>query len=201
MAETIVEVCNLALVQVGQTDTLEDLADDSEAARVCSVAYPLSLASVLAAFAWPFATRRQTLALLGEELRDGWLFLYALPTDCVAPQYIWGGVVDPAPELRIPYAVEGDATTGKKVLLTNEEDALLVYTSNATAVNRYPALFVDALAWNLSLKLALGLAKKPPVAQMAAGAYKQALAEAKAAELRQRQHGAMPKSRFVTGRS
>jgi hypothetical protein len=200
MALTDAGICNIALLRVGQRQTLDSLDDNTTEGAVCKAFYADARDAVLQSFPWDFATKRATLALVAGASRDGWEYVYALPADCLTPQHIWAGKRTPTHAERIRYSVEYDATTGQPVLLTDQGTAVLVYTARVAAVTIYPPLFVDALAWRLAADIALGLTLKPQLAQGAGAAYQRALAAAFAADHRQTQEDATPESDTITVR-
>lgn len=196
---TAADICNRALSRVGHTEFIDSLDERTEAGRVCALNYPLTLAAVLAAFPWRFATRRAELAQLVDGERNGWAYAFVLPSDCVRAGPIWNGL-DPLTSAidlaaweewqgyagQVPYELEDDPAAGR-ILLANQDTVSLSYVSDAVAMSRYPAPFVEAVAWALAGELALAFAKKPQVAQLAQQGYVQALATAKASELNQAQ--------------
>lgn len=192
---TEAELCNLALARIGEREYIDNLDEDTVPAQACKVHYATARDAVLASFPWRFATHRAALALVANATRDGWLYVYALPTGLLEAQRIWAGR-GVTPELRIPFELEGDATVGR-VLLTDQPSAVLVYTARVEAVTRFPPLFIDTLAWRLATELALALPVKPNIAAVMEAKYKAALAGAAAQELRQSQEDAPPEAESI----
>lgn len=207
---TEVELCNLALLRIGQRDLITSLAGTSAPARACAVLYPIARDFMLASYAWPFATRRLALTAYDYDMdpdfeRSGWGYSYTLPTDYLAAQYIWSGVRNPAFDARTPFAVEGNTATGTPdvltpFILTDQEDAELVYTAAITDTTQFPALFCDALAWKLAAELALALAVKPQLAGMMLQGLERSMAMAINAELRSSQSDLNPEAEWIRGR-
>lgn len=197
---TAAQLCNVALARVGQRQLLDNLDEKNEAARLCKALYGPARDAVLELFAWPFAMRRAALALLapGSE-RDGWAYAYDLPSECLAPREIWAGTRAPARDQRIPWALEDDATAGR-ILLTDQSEAVLLYTRAVETVGLFPPLFVDTVAWKLACDLALSLPVKPQLLPMLDRKYQMALASASAAALNQRQEDAPPDAEWIRGR-
>jgi hypothetical protein len=199
---TAAEICNIALARVGQRQTIAALSETSAPGRLCNTLYPNARDSLLMSVPWSFATKRQTLAELVTDERDGWEYVYALPTDCLATRYLYPGLRNPTEKQKEPFAIEFDATESKRVLLTDCEDAILVYTASPGDVTaNFPPLFCDALAWALAVDLALSLAVKPQVGLAMRQGYELALLKASAAELNQAQADTPPESEIITGRS
>lgn len=198
------QVCNLALSYVGNSRRLNSLAEATTEAQQCSLHYEATRDELLETFPWRFATRRAELAVLAEE-RTGWDFVYQLPSDCLQPQRIWDGFRVARPENRIPFDVEATlngAGTGVagRCLLTDQEDAELIYTAECPSVALWSPTFVQAVAWALAVKLALVVPVKPQLAAQIAVAAARALERAKAAQLNARQEDVEPLSSITTAR-
>ena len=115
------------------------------------------------------------------------------------------GVRAPAPEARIPFRLEGSASVAGGrvdglVLLTDQADAELIYTARVIPPALFPQLFVDALAWRLAARFALGIQKKPAVAAQMEQRYEMALSVAIASQNRQSREDRPPDSEFVSVR-
>lgn len=198
MATDAVQICNKALLRIGHRQLIGDLGENTAEAQACNTLYPLSRDEVLAELPWRFASYRSVLALL-TTTRNGWAFAYSLPADCVAPRRLWDGLRNPGKGQRIPFDVEGDATSGG-ILLTDQPAAELIYTALIEDVPRFPPLFVDALAWKLAADLALGVTVKPQVGMAMAQQYTRALARAAASDANQGQADVPPDAEHIRAR-
>lgn len=182
------QICTVALARVGEKQPIDSLNATTSSARLCKAIYELARDAALEEFPWPFATRRALLAVLADEATDaaartGWAYTYSLPADCLAPRYLVTGLegtenVDPS--LQPAFEVEDDAVEGR-VLVTNQEDAELVYTVRQDNPGKFTPLFCDALAWRIAYELALSLPVKAPLAQMCWQMYQVKVQEAAAA--------------------
>lgn len=199
MPSTPAALCNIALGRIGQRQFIQDLDDSSVEAATCKVFYEDALKAVLCAVPWQFATGRQVLAEL-TVTRTNWDFVYSLPDDSIFARYIAvEGATEPRPDQRIPFALEHDSTAGK-VLVTDKEDAELVYTRFVEDVNLFEPLFVDALAWKLAGDLALAIPIKPQLGLKIAEWYTMTLGLAAAANFRQSQARAEPDASYIRAR-
>jgi len=199
MATSDAQLCSMALLRVGQRQTIDSLNGPSAEARACKALYADARDALLAMHPWRFATKRAVLAELEDDERSGWEYTYALPTDCITPRSLWAGDRAPALSGKYPFELEWGAND-TPVLLADQEDAELVYTARITVVPRFPPLFVEALAWKLAADLALSLPVKPGVAKVMEEKFQRALAQAVAADGNQVQEDAQPESEFVRGR-
>lgn len=194
---TEAQLCNIALGYVGQRRLLGDLEEATTEAQMCKAFYGPTRDAVLASYRWSFATRRAELATVADVERNGWLYVYALPADCVEPRMLYNGLRLPGSDERAPFTIElRDAVDGF-LLLTDVESAELIYTARITTVGLFPALFVDAVAWRLAGQLALGLSVTPQVGLAIRDRYPQALSLAMAADSRQGQDDVVPDSEFI----
>lgn len=197
---TALEVCNAALLYVGNGQTINDFDEVTQEAKACKAFYAKTRDELLEKAWWKFATKRADLAVLSSpdvetaDARSGWAYTYQLPADCLQPRYIWSGNRTPTPDDRVPFDVE------EVLFLTDQEDCELVYTFQQTVVARFSALFVEALAWALATKLALVVPVKPELAKLAEAKALQALRSAAAANARGERVDPPPPSEYTSAR-
>lgn len=151
-----VDICNMALADLGDRATVSGISpqDGSVQAMHCARFYPMARDALLAMpVAWTFATKRVALqAVEISDMPDGWAFAYTLPNGCIRPQRVLaaGSTKDSDGE---DFVTEATGA-GSKVIYTNVEDAILVYTAAVTDPTKFGPLFTTALAKYLSAKLA-----------------------------------------------
>jgi hypothetical protein len=215
---TAEQICNVALARVGQRQFIDSLDEDTTPAELCAVLYPAARDSALALCEWPFATKSQTLALLNYT-RSGWAYAYSVPTDMVASRYLFNGVRPGAslyPYSRscaalygfplvgaveeVPFAIALSDDGKKQILVTDQEDAELVYTSALTVVPVMPQLFQDAVVWALARDLALSLPDKAGLANGFGQQAELAVQRAWAQVMNSQQADPQPDSSFITVR-
>lgn len=162
---TVAQVANLALGLIGQRDFLDGINEDSAEAIAVSTFFASTRNELLATWHWRFATKRVVLAIAADsagepQVRSGWGYCYAAPTDMLVAQRIWDGHREPGEGERIPFAKElNDAGTGL-LLLTDKADAELIYTVELTTIALWPPLFVKAVAAQLAVYLAGSIPSK-----------------------------------------
>lgn len=187
MALSEAGICNVALLRVGVTATIDAITDDTTEARACLALYQHNRDRLLSEAPWRFATRRSDLSVLQGVERSGWEYAYALPSDLLLAREIWCGIRAPQVQGRLPFVVEGDATHGQILLCdveaTAEEPLELLYTARVAEPGRYPAHFSEALAWSMASDLAMALAVKEPLSARARQMYEASLSRAMAIEL------------------
>jgi hypothetical protein len=159
MGTSEVEICNLALANIGDTAkvTSIDPPDGSAQAAICSRFYPLARDTLLEMHNWSFAMRRKALVAT-TNTRTEWQYAYSVPVDAAsiiavippdAPADDFDGTV------KVPqqFVVETDMF-GERILYTNQSDAHIRYTATIVDTTKFSKLFVIALSWHLSSMLA-----------------------------------------------
>jgi hypothetical protein len=205
-----VHVANAALARIGQSARITSLSATSTAALACNQFYDSARRELLEEYRWRFATKRAALAQLGALSRTEWGYVYALPADFLAAQFINAGVRDeqvPRDD-RIPFTTEWDddaGVAGAEVLLTDvapvaDQAPELVYTFDQTVVSSWAESFKNAVAWRLAAEICLPLAVKPDRARLAYDMAQSSLNAAIAQAERGRQADPPPESEFITAR-
>jgi hypothetical protein len=174
---TEVDTCNLALGHLGDNATIASLKPPEGSAQAEHAArfYPISRDTLLEAHSWNFATRRATVALVTNPIKQ-WKYAYAIPNDCqdivavISPDaendYVTkasaaenqiNGNYAPSVSAGLyvpqPFTVETDAN-GTAILFTNVTNALLRYQAYTTDTSNFSALFTLTLSWHLASMLA-----------------------------------------------
>ena len=170
MAVSNVEICNMALSRVGSY-RISSIDDASVEGRSCKLHYEQARDSVLRDHDWGFARKRLPLSTLAEEY-DGWEFAYLYPPDCVNVRKIYDGNgsstgtsydIDKnryVPIGKVQYEIATNSGKNQKIILSDKEDALLIYTARVTDANMFDSIFVQALSWRLAAELAIPLRGK-----------------------------------------
>lgn len=143
-----VEICNLALGHLGSDANVASIAppDGSAEAGYCARYFPIARKLTIALAQWSFATKRTELAEV-DNPSTTWMFAYSLPSNCIKPYRI----------LKSGAASEQDGaafTIEDNVVLTNEANAVLVYTRDVTDTTRFTPEFISAMSWMLASYLA-----------------------------------------------
>lgn len=173
MASTV-DICNLALSHLGDVANVAsiDPPDGSVQAGLCARFYPIARDSMLETHTWSFAVKRQSLSLVDYET-SSWDYAYAVPSDAMtviavqpaeteddystrfAPSdtLVAGPVIAAGAYVPRRFTIEINGT-GQRVILTDEPNAIVRYTSRATDATQFPSTFVIALSWSLASMLA-----------------------------------------------
>lgn len=205
-----VDVCNLALAHCGDAAQVTSLdpADGSPQAGHCARFYPMAVQSILEMHPWGFATLRVALAL-STQTSSEWEYVYIGPLDVanylvvmdpnVEDQFVtqipqvgmWPNSLTtqvgvPTPQ---PFVVETD-TNGNDLIYTNQQDAILLYTTTAALdPTKWSPLFTEAVSYKLASFLAGPLIKGQEGRQVASAmsqAFERVLSKAINSDANQR---------------
>lgn len=197
---SVVEICNRALSNIGNSRSINSLNEASKEAGECSLHFDACRDSVLADFDWNFATKRVALADTGAPPPD-WKFAYRYPTDCVRiTEIMVPGVRNPTAAQRISYEVGADAGGTGKLIYTDQEDAWLKYVGRVTDVNMYDAIFAEALAWRLAAAINMALTGNADLGNNALNMYGRVILSAGSHSLNESQEPVMPETEFTSAR-
>lgn len=201
-------ICNTALLRVGQQQGITSLGDNSPQGKACNKLWDIARDATLEAFAWPFAMRRRALKAITDGERGAWAYAYALPTDCIAARHLDVADEDnplgayntnPGESEQLVFRLEGDSTYGV-VLLTNVENAVLVYTAKVTEPARWSPMFRDAMAFRIAADLGFGLAKSERKGFAMLQAFERSIRLAAASAFNQERKEEAPESELITSR-
>lgn len=149
---SVVEICNLALSNLGKGVPISALDEASEEARQCNQHYEHARDWLLQQFEYQFARKVQALAGLTNDWGERWGYRYSKPNDCLKIIRIVPEVDDPD-ALPVPYGLRGAS------IYTDLDTTTLEYTFRQDDPSTYPPQFVDALAWSLAARIAFPLTR------------------------------------------
>ncbi len=145
-----VDIVNMALVKLEIAETIQSLNDNNTHARRIRTHWENALACVLAEHDWGFATKSHALARLSETPPIGWDFAYAYPVDqCLRIRRVLGRDDGGREEFAIVRGEKG------RIVVSNAEAAVAVYTVLVDNTYEYPPQFVEALAWRLAAEMSM----------------------------------------------
>jgi hypothetical protein len=92
-----VAICNMALNHLSVGKRIASFTEKSAEARLCASLYDQVKDEVLRDFAWPFATKTATLALVVQQPTFEWGYAYRVPVDCLAARRLLNGNISVTP--------------------------------------------------------------------------------------------------------
>jgi hypothetical protein len=193
-----IEICNLALSRIGQTQPIASFTEQSKAAEVCAQSYSFCRDIVLQDYLWPFATSWKVLALMGDPPTN-WAYRYSYPSDCLDLRYlVIKGNRNPQAD---QYPVfELQFYQGQQTIITDTDQAEAVYTARVEDPTLFSPMFTNALAWRVAQEIAMPMAVDPSMMDNARQMYAGMVSEAAATALNEVKNDPNPESVFITGR-
>lgn len=173
-----VDIVNRALASIGTRSSIANLQESSAEARQANLQYDAAVEAVLQAAHWNFARKQVALTLRRDATISPpdpvpvpWSFEYDVPADCVQARYVMpqlnnapaASATGIAPQSMGPpvmFLVSSDVDDNGndiKVILTNQPQAILVYTRRVTNVQMFDGSFAKALEHYLGFLMAPGL--------------------------------------------
>jgi hypothetical protein len=164
MADSVIELWNLALSAAGGRGTISSETETGREADLCRLWYPLIRDTVLKSASWPSIKSYARLALLSERSDNTdwvntdpaptWRYAYAAPANMLAPRYL-------ASYSRFDVALLGTSNA----IMTDETNAILHYLVRQTDVTRWDVGLTSAVVHSLAAALARPLSGKTTLAK------------------------------------
>ena len=173
MPQNSVNVVNEALNFIASQTQITSLTDGSAAANAATVLYAPTVQLMLRELDPDFARIVNPLAIAAGTPPPPWTYQFAYPGDCLRMRQVRppangaGSLADP----NNPYPVKANvgvatvATVLTKVIWSNQQNALGVYTSSNVTEAIWDAVFTDAVVRRLASPLAMALSGRPDFAR------------------------------------
>jgi hypothetical protein len=198
---------NMALSHIGSKALIESGTENSVGTVQTGLWYDYSRLRVLKAHDWGFARRRRTLALHGDTISEVssdplagvWGFRYQYPDDCVASRKIQNPTAPP--DDAIPFDIEGSLDGGEKSILTDQEDAVLVYTWDLHATALFSSSFTIVLSHLLAHHIAFAVTGKRRIAREELATYLTLLPGAMADDANEQMDTPPREAEWIRGRT
>lgn len=171
-----VDICNMALAQLGQ-EAISSLGQDDERARRCALFYEPVKREVLRTHNWAFADSMVSLALLASDGEGEWPYMYAYPQDCLFLRHVFGGAPLKGRPVAFKEVYQNDIHA--RVILCAAPGAHAEYTRDIKDESLFDPAFVKAFSLALAADLAVTLSGDAALAQRVLQKYTLALDEAR----------------------
>ncbi|MDQ7836298.1 MAG: hypothetical protein RDU24_13025 [Humidesulfovibrio sp.] len=174
MATSVIEICNNALIDLGE-EAIASLADNTKAARLCNQRWAACRDAVLRAHPWNCATTLTELASSAVSPNWRWSASYPLPTDC----------------LRVLFVASGGANLSAwevqagSVLCDETGPLSVAYIRRVEDPRLFDALLCETLAARLAATLAYPLTASTALGQAFWAIYADKLREARGVDARE----------------
>lgn len=181
MALSDINICNMALGKLGRSiNPIQSFTENSVEAKTCLLWYDQARRELLELHDWSFARARITMALHSDAPPSEWVYRYQMPSDCLLFRRIWNplsnNLTAPAASVfsginfangywgdlsnTIPWELEDSLDGQTTTLLTNQANAVGIYTREMLLVQRFSPNFSNCLAWFLAQKMAISITGK-----------------------------------------
>ena len=147
---SVVDICNVALNQLGAT-TILSLTEDSKNARLCNARYTQVRDGIFRSHPWNCLQKRTSLAKDATAPAWGFSAQFTLPADC----------------LRLLYIIDYDSNykvEGRKIL-SNTSTMKILYIARVEDPNEYDELLRETLSAGLGADIAYGVTSSNPVSE------------------------------------
>lgn len=156
---SVVEICNLALGNLGKDD-ISSIDEASAEAKACKKFYGITRDTALQAYPWTWARATISLAEVTNLKPNKWLYAYQRPSGCLK-------IILVTDETMADYMPSGDgiALGGHKyevegqLIYCDLSPAYLVYTSLVEDPELFSPGFVDAVSAALAARLAMPITR------------------------------------------
>ena len=162
-------VVNQALELIGAQTTISDLNDGSPLGNAAGVIYTPLVQMLLRQLDPDFARKTVALLIITGTPVIPYAYEYTYPADCLRTRQVRppasgiGALADPFDPLPVRWAVAFDQSV--KVVLTNQQNAYVVYTTNAVTELQWDSFFLQAIVDRLAMPLSMAGAGRPDFAR------------------------------------
>jgi len=163
MADSVVEICNLALAKVASPQRISSLLDNTLEAKLCNLLYPQARDWVLRDYPWRAALNRATLAEVDDSVIPNltkYDYMYQLPADpkCL---FVLGLVDNDTKEYNqyLSYIIEAD------YLYCSYSPCTILYVQRLEDPQKFDPGLTEAITLRLASELAVPLAQSEQLKQ------------------------------------
>jgi hypothetical protein len=190
MPSSQIQIANMALDVIGTRSSIQSLSEGSNEANAIARHYDNAVDAMLRACHWNFARKQVPLSLLQDGPNGGtvpapWLYEYAYPSDCVLLRQIMpmiqtqeiqpsigatsaAGVVAYGNAVRFITGTDLDINGNPiEVILTNQPQAIAIYTFRNSNTAMWDPLFVQGFAAYLGARVCMTLTGDKGTQQLA----------------------------------
>lgn len=149
MSITSTDVANKALAHIGSSPI--DSINDNTKEAVSLKAHIDDCREIFLREAAPgFARKEVALAIASNETSSIYTYVYTYPADCKKIRQIWNGTTNDDP--RIEFETGAHSSGSSEVILTDREDAVLIYTRDIKNYDMFSKEDINVLALLLAWK-------------------------------------------------
>lgn len=144
MATSVISICNMALGWIG-TNSIASLTQNDPGARACNQFYDMARQQTLRDHPWNFAQSRIALAAVDvPDTYPEYAYAYAWPDKCIRAHKVRNDAGDY--DFEVVLSPDGSG----RMILTNAQNAVLLYTADVADPTLFDPLYTRALARRLA---------------------------------------------------
>jgi hypothetical protein len=178
MAQSVIQICNIALGRVGISRAIDDLNEASEEARACRLHYEPCRDRLLRELPWPFALRFVALPLVATDPNASWGFAYRFPSDVISLESLERPAGSIGRAGRMPFELGGDSAG--RLIYTDQQDAVARVIRRVEDPTQFDPAFASTLSWLLASEIAMPLSVSTSLREQAVRMYMAELSAARA---------------------
>lgn len=180
------EICNLALLKVGQNtiSSYDDINDQSIQAQLCRYTYDQARQSLLSQYQWSFACTESNLSKILGQSPIKYNFRYSLPEGFLRLVTLYDSS-NREIIANTGYKPAYDIQSGE--LLTDIDGCKIKYVFDQETVSQMSPLFIDALVLNIATRITKLLNDSSAYLQQLQQDYQMTFMQAKIEDARQKQ--------------
>ena len=187
MAASKIDICNTALLYCGQ-QAITSVNDTSERAIIITQIYDSTRMQLLYGHPWNFATKRETLTMVGDEPEFGYTYKYAIPSGCLRI-------------IRINKSEYNTYVVQNGYVLTDSEECKIVYVYDQVTSGKFSPQFDEALALKMAVKASYKFNRSTSQTQMFMSMYQEAVALARSFDGQEGTSPGLNPNEFLIARS
>jgi hypothetical protein len=197
---TDVQICNYALLLIGDTEGISSMTENTKASKVCARVYEIERETLLTEFPWNFVVKQALLVEVTGETSQEFNFVYEYPGDCLRVLKIFTGSETDGMVNDYKIIYTKDANDNVKRIVCNLDDAYVEYIMDMQDENADSAIFSKLLAYRIAVEIAIPLTGDARIAQSARQGYAEVLAKTKYLTALERQQPVNKGNRYMTAR-
>lgn len=164
MQRSDIDICNMALANLGQANFIQSLNGATISQRTCALRYNETRREALSGALWNFASvwrdgDRQTI-----KAKPPWRHCFLYPPDALK---VFEIQKDNKSEPPIPFEITANPTTDGKLIHCDRESPVFIYVKDVENPALYSDEFTTAMSWLLASKIAMPITKSLKLQQEA----------------------------------
>lgn len=202
MPQDKTSICNMALGHIGVISRIQDVENENSAeAAACRLYYDQCLDLLLEMRPWACAERQAALQDIGDP-PDEWGYRYMYPNTCkLAVKIVNPSLRNAGRGYKIKFKVVSADPDYGRAILTDQEEAILLYNHAIDDPALFDATFIQAFTLFLAQHIAMPLRVDPKITQYVAGQAAIWINDAAAKSMGESEPDDHPESEFQTARA